>query len=542
MEQIKKPPIIIFNPDEMRWDTMGHMGNPAASTPCLDRFVREDAVSFANAYCQNPVCVPSRCSFFTGLYPHTTGHRTMGYLLRTQETSLLKELKDAGYYVWANARNDLVAGQIPGLLESHVTELYCGGNSAPAPGPVDPRHRGRPGDPQFYSFCNGELGTDTGGRNYSADDEDVDAAIHRILHPVDDRPLCVFIGTLYPHPPYNIEPEFLRRIDPEKLPPRISSESTSGKSRMLERLCSYQNLSGMTDAQWDELRSIYLAMCSKVDEQFGRLCEALKQAGIYDDAAIFFLSDHGDYAGDYDVVEKAQNCFEDKLTRVPLLIKPPRGRAADPGVTQSLVELVDFYATAMDFASVTPSHSHFGRSLAPILEDRARTVRDAVFCEGGRLASEAHCSESADPAVENEFKFSTMWPRYAAQFDDTAHAKGTMIRTDRWKYIYRAQGDCELYDLSADPEERHSCADDPVLASVIQELQLQILAWYQSTCDTVPFDRDERFNAQIIWEKVKMLCPEGREEEVRKKIAQTHNLFLIQDFCRKLSSKETVVS
>ena len=109
----KKPNILIFNPDEMRWDAMGHMGNKAACTPRLDSFAANDAVSFRNAYCQNPVCVPSRCSLFTGLYPHTTGHRTMGYLMREHETSLLKELKDAGYYVWANARNDLVAGGFP---------------------------------------------------------------------------------------------------------------------------------------------------------------------------------------------------------------------------------------------------------------------------------------------------------------------------------------------------------------------------------------------------------------------------------------------
>ena len=107
----RKPHIIIFNPDEMRWDTMGHMGNPAAATPFLDAFARTEAVSFRNAYCQNPVCVPSRCSFFTGLYPHTRGHRTMSYLLRPGEETLFSELKSAGYYVWMNDRNDLLAGR-----------------------------------------------------------------------------------------------------------------------------------------------------------------------------------------------------------------------------------------------------------------------------------------------------------------------------------------------------------------------------------------------------------------------------------------------
>ena len=86
----KQPHIIIFNPDEMRADAMSHLGNPAAVTPNLDRFAEEDAVSFSRAYCQNPVCVPSRCSFFTGLYPHVYGHRTMSHLLHPGEDSLLK--------------------------------------------------------------------------------------------------------------------------------------------------------------------------------------------------------------------------------------------------------------------------------------------------------------------------------------------------------------------------------------------------------------------------------------------------------------------
>ncbi|MBO1264859.1 sulfatase-like hydrolase/transferase [Proteiniclasticum sp. C24MP] len=74
---MKKPHIIIFNPDQMRSDSMGHLGNIAAKTPFLDRFASEEGISFRNTFCQNTVCVPSRASFTTGLYPHVHGHRTM---------------------------------------------------------------------------------------------------------------------------------------------------------------------------------------------------------------------------------------------------------------------------------------------------------------------------------------------------------------------------------------------------------------------------------------------------------------------------------
>ena len=172
----KRPHIIIFNPDEMRADTMGHLGNPAAHTPNLDAFARSEAVSFSNAYCQNPVCVPSRCSFFTGLYPHVHGHRTMSYLLRPGEKNLFSQLRDAGYSVWMNDRNDLCAAQYPGWVESQADTIFSAEGPA-APGPVNPRQRGVPGGKYYYSHFEGELGLDADGRNYSRDDEAVDAAM-----------------------------------------------------------------------------------------------------------------------------------------------------------------------------------------------------------------------------------------------------------------------------------------------------------------------------------------------------------------------------
>ena len=107
----KRPHIILFNPDQWRGDVLGHMGNPAAVTPNLDAFAQTDAVSFRHAYCQNPVCVPSRCSFMSGWYPHVHGHRTMYYSMHKDDPVLLRTLKKSGYNVWWGGKNDLIAGQ-----------------------------------------------------------------------------------------------------------------------------------------------------------------------------------------------------------------------------------------------------------------------------------------------------------------------------------------------------------------------------------------------------------------------------------------------
>ncbi len=473
---MKRPNIIIFNPDEMRWNAMGHMGDPAAHTPNLDRFAKEDAVSFTHAYCQNPVCVPSRVSFLTGRYPHNDGHRTMRYLMREGERSLFQDLMEAGYHVWMNDRNDFCARQIPGLLASHASEIH--------------KKKKRPW-PQFHYASPYSHYIGVQDEPWDNDAEDTQAAAQRILDAPKDKPLCAFLGLANPHPPYAVEKKYYEMISPEKVPERIRAEETSGKSRMMEEIRKGSEID-LTEEQWKDMRRTYLAQCAKVDDLFGRIVEALKTAGIYEDTAIFVLSDHGDFAGDYDLPEKAQNCLEDVLTRVPLLIKPPKGCTVDPGQTDSLAELVDFYATVLDYADVEPKQDHFGRSLKPVIEDRSHEVRQYACCEGGRLPSEIQCDEFHADGPEGTPKQSPYYARLKVQTEAEAHEKATMITDGRHKYIERLFGDCEFYDLEEDPGERinryEAMKDDPVVI----RLQRALLHWYQETCDTVPRNYDNR--------------------------------------------------
>lgn len=523
----------------MRADSLSHLGNPAARTPCLDAFAQQDAVSFENAFCQNPVCVPSRCSLFTGLYPHVQGHRTMTYMLHPGESDLFSQLKQSGYHVWMNHRNDLYACQFPGWLESHCDELFIpGGSDRAAPGPENPRIRGEQGGAYYYSHYDGKLKADERGESYSSDDECVDAAIERIRSwKGNDQPLCLFLGLLYPHVPYNIEEPYFSAIDRSALPSRIRYEDCSGKSRMMELYRRYQNLGGLSEAEWDELRAVYLGMCSKVDAQFGRLCSALKEAGLYEDSMIFVLSDHGDFAGDYGMAEKAQSCFEDCLTRVPLLIKPPRGCPLDSGVTRSFAELVDFYATALDYAGIPSDHDHFGRSLRPVLENRTASVRDFVCCEGGRLPGEFQCDEYHQPGGRVAQPTDVYWPKKMAQADDAAHAKATMLRTHDLKYISRITGEDELYDLKADPRETVNRISDPALAPALHEMQVKLMRWLQETSDIVPRSFDQRHTPDMIWSMVRKACPAGYEEDVREKLRQGMSIAAAFGYCASLREK-----
>ncbi len=525
-----RPNIVIINPDQMRADSLAHLGNSASITPNLDKLAAEDAISFRNAYCQNPVCVPSRCSFLTGLYPHVKGHRTMEYMLRSDETSLLKELKDAGYYVWMNPRNDFLASQEEGVFDRHATETFYCGDVPPAPGPVNPNIRGEPGDKHYYSFYQGELKRDENGRNYTSDDESIDKAIEKIHNRPSEQPFCLFLGLKLPHPPYQIEEPYFSAIEKKKLPARLEApENYEGKPKILKIIAREQNLQDLTEDEWDDIRSCYLGMCMKVDDFVGKICEALKREGIYDDTAIFFFSDHGDYTGDYGIVEKTQNTFEDCLVNVPLLIKPPKSVKADPGITDSLAELVDFYATAMEMCGVKPSHSHFGKSLLPVIENRSEKNRDYVFSEGGRLATERHCDESNGRIPPKYYPY---YPRRVAQSDDIAHTKATMIRSENYKYIKRLYEEDEFYDLKADHGETTNEINNPKYADIINIMKIEMLEWYQQSCDIVPFDWDKRYNYDMTWNSIKSICPTDLTQEVQQKIREEGNPFSVKQWIK----------
>ena len=526
-----RPNIIIFNPDEMRSDALGHLGNPAAHTPFLDQLAATEAVSFSSAFCQNPVCVPSRCSFTTGLYPHVNGHRTMAHLLHEGEETIFSELKENGYYVWMNARNDLIAAQEEGALEHHASEIWYGGEAPKAEGPVN--GNAAPGSPDFHAMYGGKLGLDEQGKNHSGDDEDLDAAIDMIRRKPKDQPLCLFLGLCWPHPPYQAEEPYFSMIDRAKLPERIRPDECDGKADILEAIRTNQQLEDYSEAQWSELRAVYLGMTAKVDDQFRRLCDALKEAGEYDNSAIFFFSDHGDFAGDYGLAEKAQNTFEDCLTKVPFLIKPPKDYGTDPGVCDSLTELVDFYATAMEMAEVTPCHTHYGISLRDALRDRNTKVREFVTCQGGRNPDEIHCDEFHAGGPKGTNPASPYYPRHLAQTDADAHAKGFMIRTDRYKLVSRVNGRDEFYNLETDPAETRNVIDDPDYLPLIRELEQKLRLWLMRTADIVPFSYDRRFSEEMIWAKVKRLVPAEYEEEIREKIRSGANMFLLINECQQ---------
>ncbi|QUI22497.1 sulfatase-like hydrolase/transferase [Vallitalea pronyensis] len=510
----KRPHIIIFNPDEMRADAMRHLGNEAAYTPNMDALAYE-GVSFRNAFVQNPVCTPSRCSFMSGWYPHVRGHRTISYMMHKDEPVLLKELKDEGYHVWINGRNDLVPADGNQPFKDYAHIVFNPKNIEAVSGEVE---RGEKGSDNYYSQYRGKIPTPKGQDDvYDMDAAWVDGAVDFIKKRPKDKPICVFLPLMYPHTPYQSVKKYYDLIDEHKLPNRIPCPGWADKPSIIKGLKDLQGLDNWTEDDWTELRKTYLAMCARVDDQLGQVLEALKEEGIYDDSAIFVFSDHGDFTGDYGLIEKNQNTFEDCLTNVPFIVKPPKDVDVEPGINEALVELIDFYATVEDFTGLTPTHTHFGKSLRKVLSGEEKEHRQEVFCEGGRLHEERHCYESFhNPGLGKET--SDYYPRSTMQASEgPEHTKATMIRTSDFKYVKRLDEKDELYDLKNDTENLYNLIDNPEYKEIVLELKDKMLTWLQRTADVVPFKADQRFTTDMLLTVMKSKLP--KEKYMRFKSA-----------------------
>jgi arylsulfatase A-like enzyme len=485
----RKPNLVIFVADQMRADALGHLGNQAAITPNFDEICKEDGVSFRNAYCQNNVCVPSRCSFLTGWYPHTKGHRTMHYLLEKDDPMLLKTLKNQGYDVLWLGRNDIIPADRE--LSEYCDEYYSGYGEGKGSfldhKDKDKKDKQSAIDDNIYSFYVGKAEEQNGFTMY--DWNCVNKALEYInnLPRESEKPFCIYITLIFPHPPYICEDPWYSSIDRSKIEDiRPIPEDWSKKASMLKGIYDKQKLQGWSIEQFKELRATYHAMVSRLDHHFGMVVNALKDKGLYDDTSIFMFSDHGDYTGDYGIVEKTQNTFENPVNNIPFIIKPHKGIKVKPRISDALVELVDLCATVADMAGFEIDYTQFGKSIVPVLEGQEEH-KDAVFNEGGRIHGETQAMERGHGPE------SPYWPRLSTQCSEgPEHTKAVMIRMGDYKYVQRLYENNELYDLKNDPMELNNIIDNPEYSQLIVKMKERILRFYMETTDFVPNRRDKR--------------------------------------------------
>ncbi|MCY3683380.1 MAG: sulfatase-like hydrolase/transferase [Gemmatimonadetes bacterium] len=468
---------IFFQPDEMRAESLGCYGHPLIKTPNYDRLAAE-GIRFDQCHVQNAQCTPSRVSMMTGLYPHCAGHRSMWHLIRPHEPHLFKYLHEAGYDIHWFGKNDMLA---PGSL-SCIKEYYEHKDDKR-------KNRWQSGDKEFYSFDYLPLDCE---REEVADYVKVKSGIDFLRNRNDDdNPFFLFLPLLQPHPSYTTHPDFYDMYDPKDIPD-LRPPDLDKKPDFYTLIRKYRRLDELSDAFFRKLNAAYLGMISFTDWLLGELMAVMEEKGLFENTVLIVSSDHGDWAGDYGLVEKWPSDYSDTLTHVPLLVKAPGNKAGH--VVEGPVEMFDIMPSVLELAGLSTTHTHFARSFVPQLHGEAEDKNRLVFAEGGYEPQEPHVFEGRwNLWNKNPEQDSIYLPKGKLQQEiPESVCRTTMIRSLNHKLIRRTAGQDELYDLENDPRELENLIDDPGMQETKSDLERAMLDWFMKTSDTVPVGGDPR--------------------------------------------------
>ena len=440
----KRPNLLWYCTDQQRFDTIRALGNEYVRTPVLDQLVSQ-GTAFTHAYCQSPICTPSRSSFMTGLYPSRLHNTRNGNDTFPEGPELIsKLLADAGYDCGLVGKFHLVsAGK---RTEPRLDDGFRYWKHSHAP---------RDDWPEGHDYA--EWVREKGGdldalRN---DPDRVPREFHQTTWATDrsiefiqqerEGPWMLNVNVYDPHPPFIPPKSYADEFNAEDMPgPHFESSDLEQQARLAD--VDFQNqVRTPEEHEAKQKQALYYAMISLIDDEFGRLLKALEDSGQRDNTVIIFTSDHGETLGDHGLMYKGCRFYEG-LIRVPLIFSWPDQFERDLR-SEGLVELLDMSATLLELGGVDLPESFQGRSLLPILrgEQDSAHFRESVRCE---------YFDALDP-----------------HFTGGTGSYGTMYRNERYKLVvYHGKGQGELYDLDEDPWEHNNLWDHPDAQSVRNEL------------------------------------------------------------------------
>ena len=474
-----RPNILVVMTDEHGAQFSGTYGHPFITTPGMDRLARE-GVTFDAAYCNNPLCVPSRLSFMTGRYTHRCGGWDNTTALPVDAVTWPYLLRAQGYEAVLSGKMHLLGpDRLHGFERQLAVDLHAD--------LIHPVYRWADGVPEAAEPWPGVTRTGSRvpehGRNFGAevsegggespmervvetgpgttpeikaDDLAVERAIEFLRGRTGaDRPFALCVGLIAPHYPFVVPEPFFSQYFPEHadlpdLPPGHLQALPSAAQR-LRRAFGFH---GHTDDQVRRARAAYYGLVSYADSKIGALLDVLDRTGLADRTIVVHVSDHGELLGEHGLWRKMS--FYEQSARVPLQIRWP-GRGVAGERIAACASLVDVTATLVEAAGAAQSGSALdGRSLAGLIDGSA----DAI---GG-------------------------WPDQAFA-EHTAHGTDrprAMLRRGPWKLCMSGGADpeTELYDLIHDPGEFRNRAGDPAVREIEAELRGALLArWDAAAVD-----------------------------------------------------------
>lgn len=442
----KRPNIVLVMADQLAPQFTGTYGHPLVKTPHMDA-VAARGMRFDAAYCNAPLCAPSRFSFMSGQHVTRIAAYDNASEFPATVPTFAHYLRGMGYRTCLSGKMHFVGpDQMHGFEERLTTDIY----------PSD--HAWTPDwempDERIDHFYHNMDAVRTAGMAATTfqieyDEETAFYARRKIFEyrMNDVAPFCMVVSFIHPHDPYVARPEWWNLYDHDAIDMPSSPVATDPHSARVMKGIEMDALA-VTDAQIRNARHAYYANISYVDSQVGRIVQALEESGQLDDTVIVVTADHGDMLGERGLWYK-MTWFEHSA-RVPLVMAGPgiaRGKAGAP------CSLVDILPTFLDIAAQggdapEPGMPLDGRSLLP--EARGGTA-PADACAIGE-----YCAEMAP-----------------------AHPV-LMIRRGRWKYIHCDADPAQLYDLDADPMELENLAADPAHAGTAADFAAEVAARWDS--------------------------------------------------------------
>ncbi len=496
-----RPNLVLFFPDTISAEANGPAyGSPIVKTPAFDAFLASGAALFDTAYSSYPQCSPSRTTLVTGRHVHTLGHRTMTHLVQPTESNLWSMLKASGYDTLHFGKNDMLAQASFGS-----SFMYWRDGQGVSQGDC-PYAFGEEG---YYSFMAGPgaaKGSEPAG---NADLKAVYSALALINTTGIREPFALFLPGIGAHPPYGMPKDYADMYSPaeiERLAPLRPMNDTVGKPPYYGQggIRKYRNITDFGDAFSYKVAANYFARVTYTDYIFGELLAGIDALGLTPSTVVATSSDHGDFFGNYGLVEKWSGSGDDLLLHVPLAVRIPGGptgvRVSQP------VQIFDLLPTFLELAGAgsflsSPSnvtgYVQFGKSLVPWLQGGTPSdVHDFVYAEAGyHWLNEIEYNDPTQNATWQD-PHMEYWPRGQEEHVDPTHAvRLVAMRNSTLKMVYRARGTgsvSELYDLEADPRQMRNVWGVPAYAAAQAELLAAMLDWFVLTGDVTDSVYDPR--------------------------------------------------
>jgi arylsulfatase A-like enzyme len=342
-----QPNLLLIVTDQQRADALSCHGG-FVRTPNLDRLA-SSCVDLRDHFAQSPVCVPSRCTIFTGRYPQAHRCRENNTRLSAHEAHVFKILKHAGYHLGYFGKNHL----LPEEQMAPNFDLYAPCDATDA----TPAQRAYIEFDQAALERLGTHGVHGSALFHDFKDEDTitgrigSAAVEYLGNAPSERPWCATVCFHDPHVPHLAPRRFSELYPEDKIQlPEPPLEGLAGRHPRFAIKRRAQGGDRSTDAEKRHYLACYASQRSFVDEQIGRILDALEARGARSNTIVLFASDHGDFGWHYGMGKK-DLILCDELLRVPCIVSWP-GRLAPRTVAGTFTEHADLLPTLLDLAGV----------------------------------------------------------------------------------------------------------------------------------------------------------------------------------------------